>query len=84
MRAANTSAFPDDLGHFLRWMGFSSDDHANGFLPRLAYGRYLRELLIDALGAAPDRAEVRAGDAVGAQFEAKAITLMLAGRACSV
>ncbi|RZK00707.1 MAG: FAD-dependent oxidoreductase [Novosphingobium sp.] len=81
VRAANMSAFPDDLGHFLRWMGFSSDDQANRFVPRLAYGRYLRELLIDALAAAPDRAQVRAGEAVAARFDGGAITLSLAGGA---
>lgn len=78
VRAANMSAFPDDLGHFLRWMGFSTEDQANRFVPRLAYGRYLRELLIDALAAAPDRAEVRAGEAVAARFDGGKTTLALA------
>jgi uncharacterized NAD(P)/FAD-binding protein YdhS len=32
------SAFPDDPGHFLRWMGFSTSEQANRFAPRLTYG----------------------------------------------
>ena len=78
VRASNMSAFPDDLGHFLRWMGFSADDQANRFVPRLAYGHYLRELLIDALGAAPARAEIRQADAVAARVAGKVVTLSLA------
>jgi len=79
VRAANMSAFPDDLGHFLRWMGFSTDDQANRFVPRLAYGHYLRELLVDALSGPPGRAEVRAGEAIAAEFRPDATTLLLAG-----
>lgn len=78
VRASNMSAFNDNLGHFLRWMGFSSDDQANRFVSRLAYGHYLRELLIDVLAGAGDRAQVRAGEAVGAGFGVDAITLSLA------
>ena len=79
VRAANMSAFPDDRNHFLRWMGFSSEDQANRFVPRLAYGQYLREQLIDALAAAAGRAEVRDGEAVEAKFDAAGIRLELAG-----
>lgn len=78
VRAANMSAFPDDLTHFLRWMGFSTTDQANRFVPRLAYGHYLRESLIDALATSPDRVEVKPGQAVAARFGAEAITLSLA------
>jgi uncharacterized NAD(P)/FAD-binding protein YdhS len=38
VRASNMSAFPDDPGHFLRWMGFSTSEQANRFAPRLTYG----------------------------------------------
>lgn len=78
VRASNMSAFPDDLGHFLRWMGFSASEQANRFVPRLAYGHYLRELLIDALAAAPGRAQICQGEAVAARFARDAIALRLA------
>jgi uncharacterized NAD(P)/FAD-binding protein YdhS len=68
VRASNMSAFPDDAGHFQRWMGFNSEDQANRFAPRLAYGHYLRELLMDALAAAPDRIRIVASEVVAADF----------------
>jgi uncharacterized NAD(P)/FAD-binding protein YdhS len=77
VRVANMSAFPDDLGHFLRAMGFSATDQANRFVPRLAYGHYLRELLVDALAAAPGSAQIVQGEAVAATFEADTVSLTL-------
>jgi uncharacterized NAD(P)/FAD-binding protein YdhS len=47
-------------------------------VPRLAYGRYLHELLVDSLFAAADRAEIVTGEAVSARFAADAITVSLA------
>lgn len=60
VRASNMSAFPDDPGHFLRWMGFSTEDQANRFAPRLAYGQYLRELLTTSLGSTRGRLSIHA------------------------
>ena len=55
--APRMSAWPDDPDHFCRWL----DDHAvatlEGFAPRLAYGRYLREQL-EAAGVRIETAEV--------------------------
>ncbi len=65
VRAANMSAFPDDAAHFLRWMGFADAEHANRFVPRLAYGRYLRELFMKAIADAPDRVLIKEQEAVG-------------------
>jgi uncharacterized NAD(P)/FAD-binding protein YdhS len=59
VRASNMSAFPDDPGHFLRWMGFADAEQCNRFVPRLAYGQYLREVLTHAMGSPRGRLTVR-------------------------
>lgn len=69
VRASNMSAFPDDPGHFQRWMGFDTQEQANRFAPRLAYGQYLRELLMDALTKAPDRIRIIASEVIAADFD---------------
>ncbi|MFM2372122.1 MAG: hypothetical protein RIS85_1844 [Pseudomonadota bacterium] len=63
VRASNMSAFPHDPTHFLGWMGFSSAEQVNRFVPRLAYGHYLRELLISAIADAPGRIRIMSGTA---------------------
>ena len=51
VRASNMSAFPDDPGHFWRWVTANHLDAISGcagdfcFVPRAIYGRYLNELL---------------------------------------
>lgn len=46
VRAANMSAFPDDMDHFLRWLQHRDpDSHAKTFAPRAVYGEYLADLL---------------------------------------
>lgn len=78
VRAANMSAFPDDPEHFVRWMGFSTAEQINRFVPRLTYGQYLLEQLIDALGRGKRRGEVRSGEAIAARFGTDGATLQLA------
>jgi len=63
VRASNMSAFPDDAGHFLRWMGYIEDAEANRFVPRLTYGAYLREQLLKAMAAAPGRLWIKEQEA---------------------
>ncbi len=70
VRASNMSAFPDDASHFLRWMGFSDTEQANRFVPRLAYGQYLRELFMKAIAAAPDRIWIKQQEAVAIEDDA--------------
>lgn len=79
VRAANMSAFPDDAGHFVRWMGFATADQTNRFVPRLTYGQYLLEQLIDALAAAPRLGSIKAAGVIGARIGAGSVTLELTG-----
>jgi uncharacterized NAD(P)/FAD-binding protein YdhS len=45
--AGRMSALADDPGHLVRWAQAAGLEH-DGFVPRWAYGRYLRDLLADA------------------------------------
>jgi len=45
--AGGMSAVADDPAHLVRWAAANGIEH-DGFLPRPAFGRYLRELLADA------------------------------------
>jgi uncharacterized NAD(P)/FAD-binding protein YdhS len=73
VRAANMSAFPDDPGHFVRWLEARGvAQAATAFIPRVTYGEYLRELLERTLREAGDRltllkdevADIETGDGV--------------------
>jgi uncharacterized NAD(P)/FAD-binding protein YdhS len=85
VRAANMSAFPDDPRHFVRWMGYSTADQTNRFVPRLAYGQYLLEQLVDALAAAPGLGTVVSAEVTGATVGDKSVILRTSGEeiACS-
>jgi len=63
VRASNMSAFPDDPGHFERWLTARGvENAATAFIPRVTYGAYLRELLDAALKQANGRLELVRGD----------------------
>jgi len=78
VRASNMSAFHDDPGHFLRWMGLSGAEQCNRFVSRLTYGQYLRELLVGSLGSTAGRLTVRAGDVVDLTETAQGVSAVLA------
>lgn len=63
VRAANMSAFPDDPGHFVRWLeARGMADAAAAFIPRVTYGEYLRELLESALRNSAGRLRLVRGE----------------------
>jgi uncharacterized NAD(P)/FAD-binding protein YdhS len=56
VRAGNMSAYPDDPGHFARWLaGGGVENSAPTFAPRRLYGDYVEEQLAGALAQAPGR-----------------------------
>jgi uncharacterized NAD(P)/FAD-binding protein YdhS len=63
VRAANMSAFPDDPGHFVRWLAARGTADAGGaFVSRSTYGEYLQELLAASLRTANGRLSLVTGD----------------------
>ncbi|MEH3120444.1 MAG: FAD/NAD(P)-binding protein [Sphingomonas phyllosphaerae] len=75
VRAGNMSALPDDPDHFVRWLTHNDLGDRTTFVPRRVYGRYLREMLEQAVAAHPQRltliedevrAIVRDGEGYGA------------------
>ena len=57
VRARNMSAFTDDPNHFLRWARSNHDPGAGpgSFLPRAVYGRYVEDVLNEAVQFAGSR-----------------------------
>ncbi|WP_174291145.1 FAD/NAD(P)-binding protein [Sphingomonas bacterium] len=65
VRAGNMSAFPDDPGHFVRWLEARGvAEPAGSFVRRTVYGEYLEQLLTAARRDGADRLEVVSGDVV--------------------
>ncbi len=54
VRATGMSAIADDPGHFLAWARrHGIAESGDEFVPRLHYGRYLRDTLLSAVASAP-------------------------------
>ena len=73
VRSLNMSAFPDDPGHFERWLSNEGahlaketvSTEAGIFAARRLYGRYLRALLYQEIGASGGRVRLGADDVAG-------------------
>jgi uncharacterized NAD(P)/FAD-binding protein YdhS len=82
VRVAGMSALADDPDHFARWLSARGGGASSGFVPRRLYGRYLDDLLADAVADAGDRITLVQGDAVDIEPGDAASRLRLAdGRA---
>nr|MBA4769855.1 FAD/NAD(P)-binding protein [Sphingobium sp.] len=64
VRAANMSALPDQPDHFAQWLKAREAGQEASFATRQTYGRYLRDLLNDALGDAGDRLRLVEDEAI--------------------
>ncbi|QDX25576.1 FAD-dependent oxidoreductase [Sphingomonas suaedae] len=79
VRAGNMSAFPDDPGHFARWLAERGvADAAHAFAARVTYGEYLRELLDAAVAGSGGRLTVRRGEVTRLDERVDGVTLALA------
>lgn len=73
VRSMNMSALPDDPGHFERWLADQGPrlahetvtSEAGIFASRRLYGRYLRALLYQEIGASGGRVRLGADDVAG-------------------
>lgn len=80
VRACNMSAFPDDPGHFERWLEERGLGGPEDFVPRLTYGAYLEALLADALARCDGRVTVVRANVESAMFNDAKVVAGLAGQ----
>ena len=64
VRAANMSALPDQPAHFAQWLKARESGQDTSFATRRTYGRYLRDLLDEAVGDAGDRLRLVEDEAI--------------------
>jgi uncharacterized NAD(P)/FAD-binding protein YdhS len=77
VRAGKMSAFPDDPGHFARWLAGRGLGGAEDFARRRDYGAYLQEQLLAA--QAGGRLALVRGEAVGVEANGDGARVRLAG-----
>jgi len=81
VRAQNMSAFPDDPGHFLRWLqqrGLIGPEDAFFFAPRKVYGDYLQDLIREMAADHPGRLQIIDDEVVAAVPDASGVRVELA------
>ena len=82
--AGKMGAFPDEIDHFHRWLGWNGYDYsANDFVPRKLFGQYLRTMLQDASEPTPNSPCLRLinDEAVDVQLNGKARVVLHSGEA---
>lgn len=80
--AGGMSAFPDDPGHFVRWLGGRAS--AEEFVPRMWFGDYVAAVLADEVAASPDSSVTHRRALASSLPEADAVVLAcgLPGTGC--
>ena len=78
VRAANMSALPDDPDHFLRWLEGQGSGTRGSFVPRTTYGRYLHEMLEEAIATSAGRLTRIEGEVSALDSDARGVRLTLA------
>jgi len=76
VRAERMSALPDDPDHFVRWLR-QNGRAPDGFVSRITYGDYLRDLLDEAAARSKGRLAIRTGEALDILFEADRATVVM-------
>jgi uncharacterized NAD(P)/FAD-binding protein YdhS len=80
VRASDMTALTDEPDHFVQWLardgsGFGRAD----FVPRAIYGRYLQDLLADAVHRSDGRLQVVRGDVLAIRDEKDSVELDIEG-----
>ncbi len=80
VRASDMTALADEPDHFVQWLardrrGYGRTD----FVPRAIYGRYLQDLLADAVQRSDGRLQVIRGDVVAVRHEDDGVELDIDG-----
>lgn len=81
VRAANMSAFPDDPGHFWRWLQenglAASGSDQTCFVPRQIYGRYIEALLQEHVSAKDGALRIVEGECASIETSPSGVTATL-------
>ena len=79
VRAGRMSAFPDDPGHFVRWLAEHAPSEADpeGFARRSLYGAYLGDVLRETAARAPGLLVRRFGEVATLEPERDGVTAFL-------
>ena len=79
VRACRMSAFPEDPGHFVRWLAEHAPSEADpdGFARRSLYGAYLGDVLRETAAHAPGRLVRRFGEVATLEPDAEGVTAFL-------